>query len=77
MRVQIGDESGLDYGGPRNEWLSMLTVDVFDPKFGLFKLSSNGRSIYPSPTAFLVPNYLHHFRMLGRLLGKALIGKHF
>ena len=56
------------------EWLSMLSNEVFHPNFGLFMLASNKVSVQPSPLAFLVPNYLNHFRYLGRLVGKALIG---
>lgn len=51
----------------------MLSKDIFDPNYGLFKLSSNKVSIYPSPLSFLIPNQLQEFRMAGRLLGKALI----
>ena len=55
----------------------MLSKDIFDPNYGLFKLSSNKVSIYPSPLSFLIPNQLQEFRMAGRLLGKALIGNQF
>lgn len=73
LRVKFDGESGLDWGGLKNEWLTILSKEVFHPDYGLFRLSPNQKSIQPCPTAFLVPDYLTHFRMLGRLVAKAII----
>lgn len=73
LRVKFEKESGLDWGGLKNEWLVLLSKEVFHPNFGLFIMSSNKRSVQPNPYAFLMPDYLSHFRFLGRLIGKALI----
>ncbi|KRX06241.1 HECT-domain-containing protein [Pseudocohnilembus persalinus] len=73
IKIEFKGEVGLDWGGLRSEWLSILGQEVFNPNFGLFQKSANGRSIQPSPLAFLVPDYLKYFRYLGRLVGKALI----
>lgn len=73
--VELDSEEGIDWGGLRNEWLSILSREVFHPNFGLFVLATNGVSVQPSPLAFLVPDCLTHFRFLGRLLGKSLISE--
>lgn len=73
VRVKFDGEPGEDWGGLRNEWLAMLNNEVFNPNYGLFAMTSNKASIYPSPYAYLIPDYLTHFRMLGRLVGKSLI----
>ena len=40
---------------------------------GLFKASENKIGYQPNPLSYLVPDHLLHFRMLGRLIGKAII----
>ncbi|KRX08891.1 HECT-domain-containing protein [Pseudocohnilembus persalinus] len=73
LRVRFLNEAGLDWGGLKNEWLALLSTEVFHPDYGLFRLSPNKQSIQPSPLAFLIPDYITHFRMLGRLVAKAVI----
>mmetsp|Transcript_3939 Transcript_3939/g.607 ORF Transcript_3939/g.607 Transcript_3939/m.607 type:complete len:80 (+) Transcript_3939:19-258(+) len=73
VRIRFPNEEGIDAGGLTNEWLTMLTKEVFSPEYGLFTLANNGRSIQPSPFAHLVPDYLIHFRFLGRLVAKFLL----
>ena len=62
-------------GGLTREWLSLLVKDVFDPERGLFKASENKISYQPNPMSVVVPDHLTHFRMLGRLIAKAIIEK--
>lgn len=42
---------------------------------GLFKASENKLSYQPNPLSYLVQDHLVHFRMFGRLIGKAIIEK--
>ena len=65
----------LKLGGLTREWLSLLVKDVFDPERGLFKASENKISYQPNPMSVVVPDHLTHFRMLGRLIAKAIIEK--
>jgi len=48
---------------------------VFDPERGLFKPSENKISYQPNPLSVIIPDHLTQFRMLGRLIAKALIEK--
>lgn len=45
LRVKYEGESGLDWGGLKNEWLAILSKEVFHPNYGLFILSPNKKSI--------------------------------
>jgi len=65
----------LFLGGLTREWLSLLVKEVFNPEMGLFKASENKISYQPNPMSYIVPDHLLQFRMLGRLIGKALIEK--
>lgn len=57
------------------EWLSLLVKEVFNPDMGLFKASENKIGYQPNPLSHIVPDHLLHFRMLGRLIAKAIIEK--
>jgi len=57
------------------EWLSLLVKEVFDPENGLFKACENKISYQPNPLSLVIPDHLTHFRILGRLIGKAIIEK--
>jgi len=89
INVEFKNECGIDagsflffkylkkffLGGLTREWLSLLIKEVFNPEMGLFKASENKISYQPNPLSYLIPDHLLHFRMLGRLIGKALIEK--
>ena len=62
-------------GGLTREWLSLLVKEVFNPDMGLFKASENKIGYQPNPMSYIVPDHLLHFRMLGRLIAKAIIEK--
>ena len=51
----------------------MLIKEVFDPEKGLFKPSENKIGFQPNPMSFIIPDHLTQFRMLGRLVAKAII----
>ncbi|XP_032221291.2 ubiquitin-protein ligase E3C [Nematostella vectensis] len=77
VRVQLINEQGLeeagvDGGGLFREFLNELLKAGFDQSIGFFK-ATHERLLYPNPQANLcAPNYLKHFRFLGRMLGKAI-----
>lgn len=73
IKIVFDGEEGIDYGGITREWLSLLNKEVFDPSFGLFKLSANQVSYQPNPFSYIVPDHLTHFRELGRLIGKIIV----
>ncbi len=73
--MKFEEEKGQDEGGLTTEWQSLILHEIFNPAYGLFALCTNQRFIQQTATTFLVPNYLTHFRYIGRFLGKMLIGK--
>ena len=73
LKIVFEGEEGIDYGGITREWLSLLNKEVFDPNFGLFKLSANMVSYQPNPLSCVIPDHLTHFRELGRLVGKVIL----
>ena len=44
LKIQFPGEEGIDYGGLTREWLALLNKSVFNPDFGLFQTSANGRN---------------------------------
>jgi len=50
----------------------MIAKELFDPQFGLFRLSENKRGIQPNPLASIIPNYLLYFEFAGIMLAKVL-----
>lgn len=62
-------------GDLTREWLSLLVKEVFDPERGFFKASENKIGFQPNPLSLVIPDHLTHFRMLGRLIAKAIIEK--
>ncbi|KAL4457092.1 hypothetical protein ABPG74_014730 [Tetrahymena malaccensis] len=66
-------ESGIDEGGPRREWFSLIFNQLLDPNFGLFVQSKKNYTYMPNPFSFLVPDHLIYFKFLGILLGKAFL----
>ncbi|XP_063893662.1 apoptosis-resistant E3 ubiquitin protein ligase 1 isoform X3 [Helicoverpa armigera] len=71
--VTFQGEQGVDWGGVRREWFSLLCGQLFDSKFGLFV------SFHDSPTGLVHPNpdrpahlKLKHFEFAGKLVGKCL-----
>ncbi|CAG9129246.1 unnamed protein product [Plutella xylostella] len=71
--VSIQGEQGVDWGGVRREWFSLLCTQLFDGKHGLFVPFND------SPTGLVHPNpdrpphlKLKHFELAGKIVGKCL-----
>ncbi|XP_053612739.1 apoptosis-resistant E3 ubiquitin protein ligase 1 isoform X2 [Plodia interpunctella] len=70
--VTFQGEQGVDWGGPRREWFSLVCGELFSSQFGLFVS-------FHSPTGLVHPNphrdpslKLKYFEMAGKLVGKCL-----
>ncbi|XP_069356586.1 apoptosis-resistant E3 ubiquitin protein ligase 1 isoform X2 [Maniola hyperantus] len=66
-------EQGVDWGGVRREWFSLLCAQLFDAKGGLFV------SCHDAPAGLVHPNpdrpphlKLKHFEFAGKVVGKCL-----
>ncbi|KAJ3412079.1 hypothetical protein HDV05_001303 [Chytridiales sp. JEL 0842] len=64
-------EAGIDGGGVFKEFLTSLTREAFDPKFGLFAFSSDN-CMFPSPAIANQELSLRYLEFFGRIVGKAL-----
>ncbi|KAM3963767.1 LOW QUALITY PROTEIN: apoptosis-resistant E3 ubiquitin protein ligase 1 [Aphomia sociella] len=71
--VTFQGEQGVDWGGVRREWFSLVCGQLFDSRFGLFV------SFHDSPTGLVHPNpdrpphlKLKYFELAGKLVGKCL-----
>jgi len=65
-------ELGVDQGGLRREWFELITKFLFDPSNEIFiPLEEGSSSVGPNP---FPPSHikLKHFRLAGKLVGKAL-----
>ena len=76
ININFENEEGIDAGGLKREWLTLLSKEIFNPENGLFKLSENKISYQPNPTSYIIPNHLTQFRILGRLIAKCLIERY-
>ena len=88
FKIQYSGEAGVDagnkailydlynplIGGLKKEWFTLLAKEVFDPNRGLFKLSSNMRTIHPSPTSIIQLRAMDSFRFAGTLTGLVSVG---
>lgn len=66
-------EAGIDGGGLFKEFFIELCKIVFDPKYGLFKETSN-RELYPNPSSAVTfgPDHLAAYSFIGKILSKAI-----
>lgn len=62
----------MDYGGVTQEWATLLTRELLDPRLGLFQLNVNKFAFQPSKFSPLIPNHLDKFRRFGIFVGKAM-----
>ena len=69
IEIQFVKEAGVDQGGIKREWISLLIELLFNPNVGLFKVSSNKRSIQPDFLSIIIPNLENLFKFAGQILG--------
>ena len=68
------EEKGVDGGGIFKEFLNDICKIVFDPAYGLFKITEQNQQLYPNPAAkqLLGDDYLEIYSFVGSLVGRAL-----
>ena len=72
FEIYFDGELGVDQGGLRREWFELITKFVFDPVNQIFvPIEEGSSSVGPNP---FPPSHvkLKHFRLAGKLVGKAL-----
>ena len=71
--IHFEGEPGIDEGGVRREWFTLLAKELFDPTNGLFvQVEEGGAAVMPNP--FPPPNLKakHFFKFAGKIVGKCL-----
>jgi hypothetical protein len=54
----------------------LLSKEMFNPNYCIFKPSSSGNSYQPSPNSYINPHHLQFFKFIGRIVGKAIHDGH-
>ncbi|OHS94055.1 hypothetical protein TRFO_39763 [Tritrichomonas foetus] len=73
FRINYMNERGVDAGGLRRDWFTVLIQNLFNPNYALFVPSSNGRSYQPSPSSYVNPDHIEYFTFSGKIIARALI----
>ena len=73
LSVRFSGEEGIDAGGVTREWFVILSREMFNPNYALFKTSAIDKITYqPDSKSFINPAHLSYFKFIGRVIGKAI-----
>ncbi|TPX38198.1 hypothetical protein SmJEL517_g00226 [Synchytrium microbalum] len=73
LSVRFVDEEGIDAGGVTREWFGVLTKQMFNPNYALFKPSAADKVTYqPNRSSWINGEHLTLFKFVGRIIGKAI-----
>ncbi|KAK2707710.1 E3 ubiquitin-protein ligase HUWE1-like [Artemia franciscana] len=66
-------EEGQDAGGLLREWYVIISREIFNPMYALFKISPGDRVTYMiNESSHYNPNHLQYFKFVGRVIAKAI-----
>ncbi|XP_064606987.1 E3 ubiquitin-protein ligase HUWE1-like isoform X3 [Liolophura sinensis] len=66
-------EEGQDAGGLLREWYMIISREIFNPMYALFKTSPGDRVTYTiNPSSHCNSNHLSYFKFVGRIIAKAI-----
>jgi len=71
LNIRFEGEAGTG-AGVRREWFDILSREVLNPDYALFKPSSDGCTVQPNAESAVNPDHLNFFRFAGRVIGLAL-----
>lgn len=72
LSVEFEGEEGMDAGGVSREWFLLLSKEIFNEDYALFKLSSTGNTYQPNPYSYFNHDHISYFKFIGRFVAKAL-----
>jgi E3 ubiquitin-protein ligase HUWE1 len=73
LTIKFDGEDAVDAGGVKREWFTLLSKEIFNPNFCLFKLAANSSTYMPnSESGLFDENHLEYFKFIGRVIGKAI-----
>jgi len=66
-------EEGQDAGGLLREWYVIISREIFNPNYALFKSSPGDRVTYTiNDVSYINSNHLDYFKFVGRVIAKAI-----
>ena len=69
--VYIVGEEGQDAGGLLREWYMIISREIFNPNYALFKSSPGDRVTYTiNDFSHINSNHLDYFKFVGRVIAK-------
>eukprot|EP00053_Salpingoeca_punica_P016777 m.159588 g.159588 ORF g.159588 m.159588 type:complete len:1052 (+) comp17043_c0_seq1:343-3498(+) len=75
--ISFAGESGLDYGGVAREWFFLLSHEMLNPMYCLFKYSNNNYTLSVNPSSGINPEHLLYFNFVGRIIAMAIFHEKF
>ena len=73
MYVVFEGEDGQDAGGLLREWFIIMSREMFNPNYALFRTSPGDRVTYiPNSMSHCNTNHLSYFKFIGRIIAKAI-----
>lgn len=73
LSIKFKNEEGVDAGGVTREWFSVLSQQMFNPDYALFRPSAVDKVTYqPNRLSYFNPNHLSYFNFVGKIIGKAI-----
>lgn len=73
LYVVFEGEEGQDAGGLLREWFMIMSREMFNPNYALFRVSPGDRVTYlPNPSSHCNSNHLSYFKFVGRVVAKAI-----
>jgi hypothetical protein len=74
LKIQFEKEPGIDIGGVRKEYFSLIMRELFNPAFGMFKFNEDVQLYWFNGSTF-EPNI--NFELVGTLMGLAFYNNMF
>jgi len=71
--IEFVNEEGVDAGGILREWFLLLSKEIFNANYCLFKPSSTGNTYQPNSQSGINVNHLKYFKFIGQIIGKVLV----
>lgn len=73
LTIRFIGEEAIDAGGVKREWFTLLSKEMFNPHFMLFKLTSNANTYLPNNNSGMFESdHLEIFKFIGRVIAKAI-----
>jgi hypothetical protein len=70
LHVEFDGEEARDDGGLRADLYTSVASQLFNPDFGLFKITPNETTIEINPYSGIVTNHLYLFELAGIMVAK-------